>query len=95
MAPPREAVVEDIPDEEIPEVVAEIAPAPQPVTYEEVPPKEAVEAVEAVVEEVPEEGKGEGDFELIMEEDVEGEDEDAPKTIEEAHDQLLGKLLGK
>ncbi len=37
----------------------------------------------------------EGDFELMLEEDVEGEDEEAPKTIEEAHDQLLGKLLGK
>ncbi len=96
MAPPMEAVVEDIPDEDIPEVVAEIALAPQPVTYEEAPSEEAGEAViEAVVEEVPEEGEAEGDFELILEEDVEGEDEEAPKTIEEAHDQLLGKLLGK
>ncbi len=95
-APPMVAVVEDIPDEDIPEVVAEIVPVPQPTAYEEVPPEEAVEAVvEAVVEEVPEEGEAEGDFELIMEGDAEGEDEEAPKTIEEAHDQLLGKLLGK
>lgn len=95
-APPMVAVVEDIPDEEIPEVVAEIVPVPEPAAYEEVPPEEAVEAVvEAVVEEVPEEGEAEGDFELIVEEGVEGDDEEAPKTIEEAHDQLLGKLLGK
>lgn len=95
-APPMVAVVEDIPDEEIPEVVAEIVPTPQPAVYEEVPQEEVVEAVvEAVVEEVPAEGETEGDFELIVEEDVEGEDEEAPKTIEEAHDQLLGKLLGK
>ncbi len=95
-APPMVAVVEDIPDEDIPEVVAEIAPTPQPAAYEEVPQEEVVEAVvEAVVEEVPAEGETEGDFELIVEEDVEGEDEEAPKTIEEAHDQLLGKLLGK
>ena len=95
-APPMEAVVEDIPDEEIPEVMAEItaeiAPAPQPAVYEEVPQEEVVEAV---VEEVPAEVETEGDFELMLEEGVEGEDEEAPKTIEEAHDELLGKLLGK
>lgn len=100
-APPMEAVIEevpedDIPEDDIPEVMAEITPAPPPVAYEEVP-QEAV--VEAVVEEVPDEGEAEaeaeGDFELMLEEDVEGEDEEAPKTIEEAHDQLLGKLLGK
>jgi hypothetical protein len=97
VAPPMEAVIEEVPEDEvpmdeIPEVVAEITPAPPPVAYEEVP-QEGV--VEAVVEEVPEEGEAEGDFELMLEEDVEGEDEEAPKTIEEAHDQLLGKLLGK
>jgi hypothetical protein len=92
IAPPMEAVIEEVPEDEIPEVMAEITPAPPPTGYEEVP-QEAV--VEAVVEEVPEEGEAEGDFELMLEEDVEGEDEEAPKTIEEAHDQLLGKLLGK
>jgi len=96
MAPPMEAVIEEVPDEEIPEVVAEItaeiAPAPQPVASEGAP-QEAV--VEVVAEEVPGESEDEGDFELMLEEDVEGEEEEAPKTIEEAHDQLLGKLLGK
>ncbi len=96
MVSPMEAVIEEVPDEDIPEVVAEItaeiAPGPQPVAYEG-SPQEAV--VEAVVEEVPQEAEDEGDFELMLEEDVEGEEEEAPKTIEEAHDQLLGKLLGK
>lgn len=91
-APPMEAVIEDVPEDDIPEVMAEITSAPPPATYEEVP---QVAVVEAVIEDVPEEGEAEGDFELMLEEDVEGEEEDAPKTIEEAHDQLLGKLLGK
>jgi hypothetical protein len=83
-----EAFVEEVPEEEIPEVMAEVTPAAEPPTpsgFEEAPP---VATVEAVVEEVPEE---EGDFELIEEapEAVE------PRTIEEAHEELLGKLLGK
>jgi hypothetical protein len=98
--PAVEAVVEEVPDEDIPEVMAQVAPAevspaqPAPAAYEEVEayveevPGEA--AVEAVVEEVPEEGE-EG-FELV---EVEPGEEEGPRTIEEAHEELLGKLLGK
>jgi hypothetical protein len=92
-----EAVVEEIPEEEIPEVVAQVA-TPEVADYEEVeavvaevseaPPVDAV--VEAVVEEVPEE---EGDFELL--EEVPPEGEEGPQSIEEAHEDLLDKLLGK
>jgi hypothetical protein len=89
---------EGIPEEEIPEVVGEVTVA----SYEEVT---APVAVEAVVEEVPAEGAvaavveevppgDEEDFELVEIEEP-GEPEEGPRTIEEAHDQLLGKLLGK
>ncbi len=89
-----EAYVEEVPEEEIPEVMAQVAspvaPVPEaPVTavYEEVPTEAQVEAV---VEEVPE--GDEADFELVVEEPPEDE---GPQTIEEAHEKLLGKLLGK
>ena len=60
---------------------------------EDVPVEEApVEAlVEAVVEEVP--GEDEGGFELVVEEPP--EESEGPQTIEEAHEDLLDKLLGK
>jgi hypothetical protein len=96
----EEVPVEEIPGEEIPEVMAEVTPAEPPTAqYEEVDavveevPQEAV--VETYVEEVPgEEVPGEGGegFELV--EAGPGEEE-GPKTIEEAHEELLGKLLGK
>ena len=96
-----EAVVEEILEEDIPEVMAEVVPA----AYEEVAAPEEVaafEEVEAVAEEVPVEAvveavveevppEGEGDFEMV---EIEGPEEE-PQTIEEAHDQLLDKLLGK
>lgn len=91
-----EAYVEEIPEEEIPEVMAEIAPGePVPADYVEVEaiveevPADAV--VEAVVEDVPE--GDEGDFEVM--EAPTGEEPEGPRTIEEAHEDLLGKLLGK
>ena len=58
--------------------------------YVEEAPVEAV--VEAVVEEVP--AEDEGDFELIEEVPPE-ELAEGPQTIEEAHEDLLDKLLGK
>jgi hypothetical protein len=92
-----EAHVEEVPGEEIPEVVAEVTtPAPGRVPpggeeaeeyVEEVPP-EAV--VDAVVDEIPD--GDEGEFELLEEVPPEPEE---PKTIETAHEELLGKLLGK
>ncbi|UCC93857.1 MAG: hypothetical protein JSW25_04095 [Thermoplasmata archaeon] len=92
-----EALVEEVPEDEIPEVVAEVTPAPAaPVeaVYEEVEPEVAeapVEAVvEAVVEEVPEDESG---FELV--EEPAPEDAEGPQSIEEAHEDLLDKLLGK
>lgn len=91
-----EAYVEEIPEEEVPEVMAEIAPGePVPEGYVEVPaPVEEVpeaEVVEAVVEDVPE-GDDEG-FEMV---EVPPEEvREGPRTIEEAHEDLLGKLLGK
>jgi hypothetical protein len=96
----EEVPVDEIPEDEIPEVMAEVAPVepayaePVPAAYEEVEafaeevPQEAV--VEAYVEEVPE-AEG-GEFELV---EVEPGDEEGPRTIEEAHEELLGKLLGK
>lgn len=91
-----EAYVEELPEEEIPEVLAEIAAAPQtpsPAGYEEVEPileEVPVDApVEAYVEDVP--GEEEGEFELVEEVPAEVE----PRTIEKAHEELLGKLLGK
>jgi hypothetical protein len=89
---PMEAVIEEIPEEEIPQVVAEVAvtpTAPVVAEYEEIgeAPVEAV--VEAVVEEVP----PEGEFELV--EEAPPEAEEGPRTIEDAHEELLGKLLGK
>ncbi len=92
-----EAYVEEISEEEIPEVMAEVASPPaEPVQaayeeleahVEEVPPQGAPLVV---VEEVPE-GE-EGEFELL--EGVPPEEAE-PRTIEEAHEELLGKLLGK
>ncbi len=89
---PTEAYVEEIPEEEIPEVVAEIAPGePVPADYVELEAYVEEVPAEAVVEDVPE--GDEGDFEMI---EAPPEEEPAgPKTIEEAHEDLLGKLLGK
>jgi hypothetical protein len=88
-----EAYVEDVPEEEIAEVVAEVAP-PVAAQYEEVEavvedaPVEAV--VEAVVEDVSEE---EGGIEMM--EEAPSDEPEGPPTIEEAHEDLLDKLLGK
>jgi hypothetical protein len=89
-APPA-AIIEEIPDEEIPEVVAQIAAPPQVA-----PPVAQPAVVEALVEEIPAD-EGEGDFELMIEEVPPGseDDEEKPKDTKEAHDQLMAKLLGK
>jgi hypothetical protein len=126
-AAPMAAYVEEVPVEDIPEVVAQVVPAPgapQPapveayyeeVPLEEVPPAEAVgfeaiveevpleevppaEAVgfEAIVEDVPPEELG--DFEEVPLEEAPTAGEvtkEPPRTIEDAHEELLGKLLGK
>jgi len=55
------------------------------------PPVTDHEVVEAVVEELPPED--EGDFELM--EEVPPEEAERPQSIEEAHEELLDKLLGK
>jgi len=87
-APPPalvEAYVEEIPEKEIPEVMAAVVQpptAPVVADYEE---------VEALVEELPTED--EGDFELVAE--VPPEEAERPQSIEEAHEELLDKLLGK
>jgi hypothetical protein len=96
--PMEEVPMEEVPEEGIPEVVAEVAAptaAPPMADHEEVEayveevPSEA--AVEAVVEEVP--SGDEGDFELV--EEVPADEVEGPQSIEEAHEELLGKLLGK
>jgi len=98
---PVMAQVEELPEEEIPEVVAEImeearvppsaspAEEPVPAVYEEMEEVPAPARVAAVVEEAPEEDAG-ADFELIEEPPPE-----EPRTIESAHEELLGKLLKK
>lgn len=92
-------ISEEIPGEDIPEVLAVVAEPPAaPVVadfqeveaYVEEAPVEAM--FEAVVEEVP--AEDEGDFELIEEVPPE-ELAEGPQTIEEAHEDLLDKLLGK
>jgi len=98
---PIEARIEELPEEEIPEVVGEVtvaaeAPpsagpevAPVPAVYEELEEVPAPAVVEAVEEEGPQQDSGE-DFELVEEPPEEG-----PRTIESAHEELLGKLLRK
>jgi hypothetical protein len=109
-APPmayyEEITDEEIPEEAIPEVVPQVvAPPPMVAIVEEVveeepgaPTEDLPEAVPiavdeaevtAIVEDVP----PEGEFELIEGEPPEEGEE--PKTIEGAHEELLGKLLGK
>jgi hypothetical protein len=89
--------VEEIPEEDIPEVMAEVTPvtvAPMVAAYEVVDlpagegPVEAV--VEAVVEDVTDE---EGDFEMVEAPPTDGRV--GHRKIEEAHENLLDKLLGK
>ena len=87
-APPPalvEAYVEEVSEDEIPEVVATVAQpptAPIVADYEE---------AEALVEELPTEDEGE--FELV--EEAPPEEAERPQSIEEAHEELLDKLLGK
>ncbi len=108
-AAPVPAIVEEVPTapevapveafyEEVPPPGVPAAPeAPMMAIVEEVPPEEAPPAiVEAIVEEVPVEAEGE--FELVEElEEFEEvtEEREVPKDIHEAHEELLGKLLGK
>jgi len=98
-----DAYVEEVPEEEIPEVVAEVVAEVAPVTeapvvaaYEEVGPPTEEGPVEAVVEAVVEDvtDDDESGFEMV-EEEVPSEEPEGPQTIEEAHEDLLDKLLGK